>query len=210
VCIEQAGVIFCQLGTIGEGETAGVDVRVGTDGSDPASGRTSVSAQGVTPQVIDEPYISKIGNPPVAGPGTEVTYTIRVINPTDAAVSNLRVRDTMPDPIEIISFSADSGTLRVQGQQVIFTQSSLEPGGRITITLQTRVREGGFNEIINEACLTSSDNDTPSCAQMSFLRASTIPATGETPLWRSIMLALAGVALMVAACGGFLIWRRRT
>lgn len=210
-CLESGGIVICELGTIPGGDTASVDMRVDSNGTDPTSGRTTVTVGGVPVGVIDEPYISKIGSPPVAGPGTDVTYTIRVINPTTDTARSLVVEDDMPVSLEVLSAESTSGSVRVNGQLVRFTQGALAPGRQITIIVQTRVREDGdFNNIINEACLTSSSNPSPSCAQMQFLRASALPATGEAPTLaqRITRIALPLAALLIVILGGWIVINR--
>ncbi len=157
--------------------------------------------------VIDEPYLLKIGEPPIAGPGTTVTYTLRIINPTDETALQVQVSDEMPDALEIISADASAGNVRIEGQQVRFSQAELAAGGRTVVRVVTRVRPGeGFNEIVNRACLTSQGNRVPSCAEMRFLRASEIPATGEQPPYR--WLIISGLVLTVVAMLAFAFWRK--
>ncbi len=209
VCVENAGLVVCQLGDLGAGESAAVDLTLDTSGADPASGRTTVTVDGEPSAVIDEPFIIKVGEPPVAAPGAEVIYTIRVINPTTETARDLVVEDSMPDAIEIVDGETTSGTLTISGQQVRLTQAALAPGERITITLTTRVRdEDVFDAIINEACLTSTSNPDPRCAQMQFLRASALPGTGETPWWRGWLLA--GAGLLTIFLGGAALLLRQT
>lgn len=198
VCVEDAGLVFCNLNTLAAGDETTVDFTVSTDGTDPASGRTIITSDGATLTIIDQPYLLKIGDPPIAGPGTAVTYTLRVINPTDDVARQVRIEDMMPEAIEILSATASAGIVRVEGQQVVFTQARLEAGGRTTITLLTRVRaDGDFNQIVNQACLTSAANQLPSCAEMRFLRAGEIPATGETPGIRTLLLTIAGLSVLL-------------
>lgn len=197
VCIEDQGVVFCALGSLAAGDQTTVDFGVLTDGTDPSSGRTVVTANGATLTIIDQPYLFKVGEPPVAAPGATVTYTLRVVNPTNETASQVRVEDTMPEAIEILSATASSGVVQVDGQHVLFTQPQLGPGSRVTITLTTRVREdASYNEIVNRACLTTSVNTSQSCAQMRFLRAGEIPPTGETPLLRSLLTLAGAVGLL--------------
>ncbi len=195
ICLENAGLVVCQLGDLDPGESSGVEISLETNGADPAGGRTTVTVDGVPSAVVDEPFIIKIGEPPVAAPGAEVTYTIRVINPTTEIARNVVITDEMPEAIEILSGESTSGNLTISGQSVRLTQAVLQPGERITITLLTQVRDDDvFDTIINEACLSSSSNPSPSCAQMEFLRASGLPGTGETPWWRDWLLILAAAA----------------
>lgn len=211
LCVEDAGVVTCGLGTIPAGDTSVVSIEVETDGVDPLSGVTTVTADGVSPVRIDEPYLIKLGRPPFAQPGAQITYTLRVINPTTSPVSNIRVRDQMPDGITIESVTATSGTVGVIGQNVSFSQGSLAAGGRITITIVTTLDEEAQGvEITNEACLTSSANPDPSCAEFGFFRARQLPATGESRMDMMIIagaaIASLGLLVMISA----MVLRRRT
>jgi uncharacterized repeat protein (TIGR01451 family) len=210
-CLESGGIVVCELGTIPPGETSSVGINVQSSGVDPASGQTVVTVGGVPGAVVNEPYIIKIGEPPVAGPGAEITYTIRVINATAESALNLRVVDQMPDAIEILEGSASAGTLTIDGQDVLLELDELQAGARLTIVLRTRVREdGSFTQIINEACLSSSSNASPRCAVMSFLRAGQLPGTGEAPLIALLVRAgLVALGLASTALIAWRIWRRR-
>ncbi len=192
LCVENSGVVICQLGNLSGGSGASVGFVVDPNGNDPASGRTIVTADGFAGAIVDEPYLLKIGEPAIAEPGANVTYTIRILNPTDRIALQINVQDVMPPEIQILSASSTSGQVMISGQQVSFTQARLAPNERITITLQTRVRtDANARQIVNEACLTSSANRTPSCGQMRFLSISELPNTGETPAWqRWLILAL--------------------
>src|SRR5690606_1009022 len=108
---------------------------------------------------------------------------------------------------QIIRASSTSGQVTINGQQVSFTQARLAPNERITITLQTRVREDAFaSQIVNEACLTSSANRSPSCGQMRFLSISQLPNTGESPEWQRWF---AGMVALLGCCGALVLVLRR-
>lgn len=210
-CIEDEGVIICTFDSLPPNSSTGIDITVDSNGANPDSGTTTVLANGQVIEILDEPYILKLGQPPIAGPGDIVTYTIRVINPTDRVINRIRVEDVLPDAVEIIEAEASSGMLITSGRFLAFNQVTLEPGGRITITIVTRVREDGqFNEIINEACLISFANASERCARMQFLRASQLPDTGEVSVindrlhiaWRIGILAV-GVGLLTLLYGAF-------
>lgn len=213
VCIEDEGVVYCALGTIGGGASSAVDIGIRTDGTSPTSGETIITSDGIQLVVIDEPYLLKIGEPPVAGPGTIVTYTLRVINPTDRPAAQVRVVDQMPDTLQVVSGSATEGVITVDGQHVDYRLARLGPGERVTIRLVTRVRESdlGSDEIRNRACLTSQLNRTPSCAEMRFLRAGALPVTGqkssESQWLVYALFSLAGLTLISAF---ILLHRRRS
>lgn len=189
ICTEVGGLVSCRLGTLGAGQSTNVDITVQTNGESPDSGVTIVSADGITPQIIDEPYIIKVGNPPVAPPGSEITYTIRVINPTTETASDMVIQDVMPDIIEILDASATEGDLEIDGQNITLSLDELGAGERVTLTIQARVSDDdeAVEAIINTACVTSSSNPSPNCAVMSFLAVNVLPNTGQAS-WLMIIL----------------------
>ncbi len=192
ICVESGGFANCV-----PGDLPGIGVPGQSGGTGFAPGVVSV----------DAPYIIKVGDPPVAGPGTEVAYIIRVINPTSTVAQNVRVEDVMPDAVEILGAESSSGSLSIDGQNITFTQSQLAVGGRITITLFTRIKEeGDFSQIINRACLTSTSNVSPSCAEMGFTRVSILPGTGEAPFNYWIVRVLVPILL---ASSAVILWCRR-
>lgn len=197
LCLEEAGVITCTLGTILGGESARVNVRVEGNGANITSGRTTVVVNGQA-TTFEEPYIVKVSQPPFAAPGDDINYTIRIINPTGNAISNVRVTDTMPDSVEIVNTTSTGGTIQVNGQNISFSQNSLEAGGRITITIQGRLGQDlTENEVINRACVTSSANETARCAQAGFVRALSLPTTGESQ--RGQVMFIIGVGVVLGA-----------
>ncbi len=189
ICTEVGGLVSCRLGSLEAGQSANVNITVQTNGQSPDSGVTIVSADGVVPQIIDEPYIIKVGNPPVAPPGSEITYTIRVINPTDETATDMVIQDVMPDIIEILDASATDGDLEIEGQNITLSLDELGAGERVTLTIDARVSDDdeAVEAIINTACVTSSSNPSPNCAVMSFLAVDVLPNTGQTT-WLMVIL----------------------
>lgn len=207
-CVEDEGTVVCLFGDLAPGAQAELGITLDSNGANPDSGVTTISVGGNIVELIDEPYLLKLGQPPIAGPGDEVTYTLRIINPTGETVRRIRVEDRLPQAVEIIDATATSGTVRTSGNFVVFTQASLGPGERIIVVIRTRVRDDGqFNQIINEACLTSLANAGERCAQMQFLRATQLPETGETPFYRqglgALLLIIGGFVVIGAVMGAF-------
>jgi uncharacterized repeat protein (TIGR01451 family) len=191
------GVITCSLGTLPSGASANVQITVNTEGVDITSGLTRVTA-GDRVVTLDEPYIVKLSRPPFAAPGDPLTYTIRVINPTTRPFSGIVVTDTMPDPVRVLSASADVGNVTVNGQAIRYTLASLAAGGRATITIEAELLEGeALPQVINRACLTTTANPAPRCAVSGFVRASQLPGTGQTPssaIWLLLFGGLTSLA----------------
>ncbi len=203
LCLEDAGTVTCELGTLDPGDRTSVGIDVFSNGPDPLSGNTTVTADGVSPVRLEAPYLIKLGQPAFAEPGETITYTLRVINPTDNAVSSVRVTDNLPSGVTIQSVESTAGSATFSGRSVTFTQGSLPAQGRVTVTIQTTLNEDTeASQLANRACLTSSANPDASCAEFSFSRASRLPATGESPfsLWRLPLfglLALSGLTLVL-------------
>lgn len=209
LCTENQGVITCNLGTLPSGANANVQITVNTEGVDITSGLTTVTSGNRT-VTLDEPYIVKLSQPPFAAPGDSLTYTIRVINPTNRVFSGIVVTDIMPDAVRVVSAEASAGSVTVNGQNLRFTLASLAAGQRVTITVLAELLEGeALPQVINRACLTTSTNPTPRCAVAGFLRANQLPGTGETPPAATWLLLFGGLATLT---GVYIVYRliRRT
>jgi uncharacterized repeat protein (TIGR01451 family) len=201
LCVEVAGVVTCEIVEIADGATGGVNITVNAQGVDILSGNTVVTVNGQTTN-IQRPYILKSVAPQIAQPNAELTYTLRVINPTDETFRGVRVEDSMPAELEILDVTVSSGGFRLSGQTLTFSQPTLGPNERITITLRVRVRETAVAfQIQNRACLTTNTSSAPQCASISFGRASALPNTGEAPWWADALRwwpALAVLMLVLA------------
>jgi uncharacterized repeat protein (TIGR01451 family) len=194
ICQAVSGTIICNLGNLGGGLSAGVQIQVDPNGYDLLSGRTSVRANGLSPVTLENPYVAKFAAPPFVLPGGEVAWTIQVVNPTNGVATNVQVVDDVPDAFEILSASSSAGTVTVQGQRVTFRLPLLEPLDAATITLRTRLNDGVESAAIpNRACLTTRRNPRSQCAAATLFRVRALPATGESP-WSRWRLPIFGVA----------------
>lgn len=201
-CREEQGIVTCSLGTLPNGEEANIQIDVNTDGVDVTSGFTRVTIGGRV-VTLEEPYIVKVSQPPFASPGSPITYVIRIINPTTRAFSGITMRDQMPAGVQIDSAEASSGSVSVSGQNITFTQASLAPGDRITITIRgllLEVEGDAAQQLINRACMTTASNSTPRCAVSGFIRASQLPGTGESPValhWLIVFSGVVGLSTLI-------------
>jgi uncharacterized repeat protein (TIGR01451 family) len=156
-----------------------------------------------TPVLTSGPGITKTVDRPFAAPGDTVTWTVTITNPNATALTDVVVDDTLPEALEIVSATATTGTVTVNGQVVTLRVPSLAPGEAVTLTIVTRVRANaaGF-AIQNEAVLRNLNSRAN--AQIALVRG--LPATGETPWWRAA--ALLGIGGLTASAL-YLVWRRK-
>ncbi|MBZ0295578.1 MAG: DUF11 domain-containing protein [Anaerolineae bacterium] len=169
---------------------------------DPTDVPQVVQAVGVRPQEIQatDPIISKSANPPFAQPGETVVWTITISNPGQVAINNIQMTDTVPAELAINFVNTTAGSATVSGQTINFSLDVLGPGASVTITVNTRVRDGVNTPYFatNQACLS-----TGACAQATLSSVEALPSTGQSPwsVWRlPLFTLLSGVA-------GWAIWR---
>ncbi len=204
--------------------TNGASVGVGMAANTGAGGGTSGTSGSTV--LTGDARLSKRADPAFARPGDAVTWTIEVNNPAPIPMSNIRVSDTLPPQLELISSSASAGQVSINDLQITWTLGSLPPGGSATMTIQTRVRSnplpapytnqqasctpGGQLFTENIACL-QYDGGAQVCTTARTLCVSQLPQTGFTPHWREPLLWGAVALLLVTSMVGIwwvLRWQR--
>ncbi|MEI7687301.1 MAG: DUF11 domain-containing protein, partial [Planctomycetota bacterium] len=87
---------------------------------------------------ITEPTVSlQVDGPTKKYVGRDATFTIRVTNPSDAALNNVMVRNQLPPELDFVT--AESGQL--SGRDVVWNLGSLAPGQSRDLKLVARCRE---------------------------------------------------------------------
>lgn len=164
-----------------------------------------VSAQPAAP--VGGFTISKSASPPIASAGDEVTFSIVLRNTGSQAFDVFNLEDTLPEAFEILDAQASAGAPRIVGQQVHFSLNALGPGAMLTLTVRARIRAGvNTPALVTEACAGAA-NLAATCAQATVLSVSRLPATGQTPLWRTPLLR-AGIVGLMALVAGMILLRR--
>lgn len=152
--------------------------------------------------------ISKSASPPIAAAGDTVTFSLVLRNTGSQAFDIFNLEDTLPEAFEILDVQASAGAPRIVGQQVHFSLNALGPGATITLTVRARIRAGVKTPaLVTEACA-GAVNLAATCAQATVLSVSRLPPTGQTPLWRTLLLGVEMVGLMALAAGMILLRRR--
>jgi uncharacterized repeat protein (TIGR01451 family) len=153
--------------------------------------------------VIEDPAISKSGDPALVGVGEIVTWTINVTNPNSVAITDVQVSDSVPGELEILSARVVGGQANVSGQAVYVSIPRLEAKQTVSIVIVTRVRQGVTSS--------SLDNIAELLGRYKGKRKATIriitrlPSTGEHPddwptfdtrwLWVGAIMVVVLVAL---------------
>jgi uncharacterized repeat protein (TIGR01451 family) len=166
-----------------------------------ASGQAAAGA-GSTVSQDGGPTLSKAVDNGFVGPGSRVTWTITVSNPNSFDLTDLTVVDTVPAQLLILDAVATGGTARVNGQTVTLTTNSLGPGASATVVITTRVRDGIVGVAIENPAVLGSLR-----ASATVVVVAGLPALGETPWWRDLLLVTA-LALMLGV-GGWAVMRHK-
>jgi|GEM_PF-4139685 len=157
---------------------------------------------------IFDPAISKLGIllPGQVGlKGEKLEWIVTVRNPSTVTGTNVDVVDTLIPALRIDNVVINSGiaTSSVNGQTVTVNIPSLPPGGVVQFSIFTTVLESDA-VVENTACVTGSNG--PVC--VSATAVSILPLTGETPLWRTLLIHVAIAVGLVFIITSAVMFRR--
>jgi uncharacterized repeat protein (TIGR01451 family) len=176
-CSEAGGLVTCELGTVGAGEseTVWIWVRVDAELADGAEVGNAAGAasdtedpDGVGPgatvtTTVEQPIggladveITKIAEPDPVVAGELVTYTVVVTNAGPAEAQGVQVVDLLPDGVELVSVEASQGAC-VDG--VVCDLGTLGIGARATVTIVVQVDSGQTAALVNLALVSTSNPD---------------------------------------------------
>ena len=191
--------------------TATVTVTV-TDVTAPPIAPTTVASLPTTGQTTQNVQtqrgfnIVKRVDPAIAVAGDPVTFTITMSNNGTETYTNLSAEDNVPAEFEVLGATASAGSVAVNGQMVSFNIASLAPGASVTMTIQARIRAGVVAPILTNQVCAGANNLAATCTQATVLGVQALPSTGETPLWRTLVL-WGGVLLSLIIAGATLFYR---
>lgn len=142
---------------------------------------------------IFDPAISKIGFllPGQVGIlGEQIEWVITVTNTSNVVGNNIIITDTLINELQIDRVNAPNSTVSINGQTVSVTYSTLDIGQSVQFSIFTTVLEG--TNVTNTACVDADNQGSEKCRNATVV--SQLPQTGETPVWRNL-LVLSGVVL---------------
>lgn len=209
-CTKTATAISCTLGTLGGGQSARVNILVEANGVDPLLGRTIVRSSQLPEVALDRPYLIKFASPAFIQANGEVTWAIRLLNPTSSAITGIVITDNLPEQLEVISVTSTAGRPTVGADGSVQLQlARLGAIDAVSVTVQTRLRPGYSASPIlsNNACLRTDQAPQPACVRAPVFRIDQLPMTGEPPddPWRALLVGALGVGILVGAL--LLRWR---
>ncbi len=159
------------------------------------------------PQIdIFDPAISKIGflRPGELGvTGETLEWVITVSNTGTVAGNNVVITDTLRPELRVDAVTTTQGTAIISGQTVTVSVGTLAVGEQAQITINTTVLDG-IEIIPNTACVNADNATDETC--VTALPVSALPATGETPFWRTMTIS---ILAFFAGLFGVLLARER-
>jgi uncharacterized repeat protein (TIGR01451 family) len=171
----------------------------------------TVPSPGAAPtQVPDvslvDPSITKRGDPALALPGEQVTFTIEATNRGRNAAVDVVITDQVPQYLEIIEVTTTQGTVEIAGQQVTVRAGTIGSGFVVRVVIRTRVAADAPAplDLTNVAVLRSPNGgERISPPATVVIPGAFMPETGHaSPVW---MIPAIGLLLAaVSAC-----WKRK-
>jgi uncharacterized repeat protein (TIGR01451 family) len=172
----------------------------------PPSPSSSPGNPGGPDILLFDPAVSKIGILQDNGTGLvgeRLEWVVTVSNQGSVAGTNIQITDTISDDSRIDSVSFN-GPYQINGQTVVVTIARLDPGQSIQFSIFVTILRSPFDHD-NEIFLTAPGLERSTVGHV----VSQLPSTGESPLWRDLVIVLL-VGLSVSASAYVLSTRRRT
>ncbi len=151
---------------------------------DTGSVTTEVGLVSPPPPTDADLEVSKTGTPTSAASGTQVTYTLRVVNHGPASASNVLLTDTLPAGVQLVSATASAGAC-TGGNPITCTVASLASGGTLTATIVVRVLPSASGALVDTATVRS-DQPDPVATNNGATAQTTVPAQADLHLTKSV------------------------
>jgi uncharacterized repeat protein (TIGR01451 family) len=179
----------CQLGTIQPGQKVTITVKLTPTKVGTARNTASVTSPGTDPKTDDnisgvsttvtKPTLglTKVADRKTVKAGQTITYTLRVKNPSTAAVKNVKVCDDLPSGLVYVSSKSRA---KLTKGQYCWTVKSLGAGKSKTFTLTARALKGTSGTKTNRASASSPDARTKRASRSVRVTRTALRAGGVT------------------------------
>lgn len=169
---------------------------------------------------VFDPALSLVGEfaPGSVGvPGEQVIWTITVVNTGDAVGTDILVTDTLNANLRIDQVTMDLGTSSVNGQTVVFSIPTLNPGETAQMRLTTTVLNGPNDGIlVNQVVLTGqgpagtvTDRAITQVSMPTRLPSTGYPPPEELPGEGEPSVYMVGLAALLSVLvTAYIVWRR--
>ncbi len=173
-CIESSGVVTCQLGTIGSGIDATVDIIVTVDPAlrsplfnsvtvssvetDTQSGNNTASAV-TTVHAAADLSVTKSDNPDPVSAGELLTYTLVVHNNGPSDATGVVLQDTLPAEV---TYQSDLDNCTHSAGTVTCNMGTIGSGSNSVVSITVSVNPATRGQITNTVSVSGVEDDTQS------------------------------------------------
>ncbi len=169
-CSQSAGTVTCPLGTIANGVSASVQIKVtpqsagsitnnasvSSDVADPVPANNSASATTTVDPVADL-AITKSDSPDPVASGQQLTYTLGISNAGPSGAAGVLVSDTLPSGVTFGSATPSQGSCSQAAGTVTCTLGTIASGASASVTINVTPSSGGT--ITNQASVSAATAD---------------------------------------------------
>ena len=194
-CSQSAGTVSCSLGTIANGSSASVQIKVvpPTNGSitnqatasssvsDPNSANNTATATTTVRRSADL-SITKSDSPDPVLQGQEVTYTLGINNAGPSMASDVTVTDTLPSGVTFNSTTTSAGTCSYSAGVVTCLLGDMNVGSNVSV--QVKVTPQAAGSITNQASVSSITTD-PQAANNNASATTTVDPVADLSITKS-------------------------
>ncbi len=173
-CSESSGTVTCALGTIADGASVSVEIKVTPQGPGTLTNQASVSSDVADPDSADlsasvdttvDPVadlsLTKSDAPDPVLAGEPLTYTLTVDNAGPRSATAVELTDTLPSTVTFGSATPSQGSCSHVSGTVTCALDTIADEGSASVVIEVTPQEGGT--ITNEATVSAAEGDpTPS------------------------------------------------